>query len=427
MMRHRFCQYFALGFLLAAQSALAVETAAVITNTSTAVDAGMASLGGAKWFKARDYSSVVGNNALRNAAANRANATLRSIKGMSEKFKLPLLSTTVQVSDTGGTVLGALSAGDVSGAGSELLNTGVSTLSVTAGAAVGGKLFASAGALVGSAVPVVGTAAGAVVGGVVGSVVGSVGGAVLTSMGYDAYLKEWVRNTAEGAMTAKVDYVALAKESRESFEQQQQENANRARSEEEKNQAASRFGYDKSTGYSDAGEVQLSPSTPTLDSLPANSSAGTGIPLFPSNATISAVAWVGGGQELEVKSNQTLFLKEGAVLGQMTMGIDAQDCKVRIEGSYAGTIRDNVMKGVWSMKSTTRCAPTSSGCTVSGTSRIESQEEVVFDLGGKLSGRVTGGSHNDQGAVTGCKDATTYSTSGKVDPMPINGTWKLLK
>ena len=164
MMRHRFCQYFALGFLLAAQSALAVETAAVITNTSTAVDAGMASLGGAKWFKARDYSSVVGNNALRNAAANRANATLRSIKGMSEKFKLPLLSTTVQVSDTGGTVLGALSAGDVSGAGSELLNTGVSTLSVTAGAAVGGKLFASAGALVGSAVPVVGTAAGAVVG-----------------------------------------------------------------------------------------------------------------------------------------------------------------------------------------------------------------------------------------------------------------------
>ena len=73
MMRHRFCQYFALGFLLAAQSALAVETAAVITNTSTAVDAGMASLGGAKWFKARDYSSVVGNNALRNAAANRAN------------------------------------------------------------------------------------------------------------------------------------------------------------------------------------------------------------------------------------------------------------------------------------------------------------------------------------------------------------------
>jgi len=423
MMRHRFCQYFALGFLLAAQSAFAVDTAAVITNTSTAVDAGMASLGGAKWFKARDYSSVLGNNSLRKAVANRANAVIGSIKGMSEKIKLPLLSTTVQLSDVLGNVFGSLSAGDVSGAGSELVNTGVSTLSVTAGAAVGGKLFASAGALVGSAVPVVGTAAGAVVGGVVGSV----GGAVLTSMGYDAYLKEWVKNTAEGAMTAKVDYVALAKESRESFEQQQQENANRARSEEEKNQAASRFGYDKSTGYSDAGEVQLSPSTPTLDSLPANSSAGTGIPLFPSNATISAVAWVGGGQELEVKSNQTLFLKEGAVLGQMTMGIDAQDCKVRIEGSYAGTIRDNAMKGVWSLKTTTHCSPNSSGCAVSGNSRIESHEELVFHLGGTLSGRVTGGSHSDQGAVSGCKDANTYSTSGKVDPMPINGTWKLVK
>ena len=424
MMRHRFCQYFALGFLLAVQSALAVETAAVITNTSTAVDAGMASLGGAKWFKARDYSSVVGNNALRNAAANRANATLRSIKGMSEKFKLPLLSTTVQVSDTGGTVLGALSAGDVSGAGSELLNTGVSTLSVTAGAAVGGKLFASAGALVGSAVPVVGTAAGAVVGGVVGSV----GGAVLTSMGYDAYLKEWVKSTTEWAVTAPVDYVALAKESRQSFEQQQQENANRARSEEEKKQAASRFGYDKSTGYSDAGEVQLAPNAPSFGSLPSgNSSAGSGIPLFPSNATISAVAWVGGGQESEIKSSQMFFLKEGAVLGQMTAAMDVQDCKVRIEGSYAGTIRDNAMKGVWSLKTTTHCSPNSSGCAVSGNSRIESHEELVFHLGGTLSGRVTGGSHSDQGAVSGCKDATTYSTSGKVDPMPINGTWKLVK
>ena len=423
MMRHRFCQYFALGFLLAAQSAFAVDTAAVITNTSTAVDAGMASLGGAKWFKARDYSSVVGNNALRKAVANRANAVIGSIKGMSEKLKLPLLSTTVQLSDTGGTVLGALSAGDVSGAGAELVNTGVSTLSVTAGAATGGKLFASAGALVGSAVPVVGTAAGAVIGGVVGSV----GGAVLTSMGYDAYLKEWVKGSVEGGLTQQVDYVALAKQSREAFEQQQKEEANRARSEDEKNQAASRFGYDKSTGYSDAGEVQLSPNPLTSDSSPANSSAGTGIPLFPSNATISAVSWVGGGQELVIKSTQTFFLKEGAVLGQMTNEMDLQDCKIRIEGTYSGSIRDNVMKGVWSMKSSTRCAPLSSGCAVSGTSRIESHEEIVFHLGGKLSGRVTGGSHSDQGAVTGCKDGTTYSTSGKVEPMPIDGTWKLVK
>ena len=424
MMRHRFCQYFALGFLLAAQSAFAVDTAAVITNTSTAVDAGMASLGGAKWFKARDYSSVLGNNSLRKAVANRANAVIGSIKGMSEKIKLPLLSTTVQLSDVLGNVFGSLSAGDVSGAGSELVNTGVSTLSVTAVAALGGKLFASAGALVGSAVPVVGTAAGAVVGGVVGSV----GGAVLTSMGYDAYLKEWVKSTTEWAVTAPVDYVALAKESRQSFEQQQQENANRARSEEEKKQAASRFGYDKSTGYSDAGEVQLAPNAPSFGSLPSgNSSAGSGIPLFPSNATISAVAWVGGGQESEIKSSQMFFLKEGAVLGQMTAAMDVQDCKVRIEGSYAGTIRDNAMKGVWSLKTTTHCSPNSSGCAVSGNSRIESHEELVFHLGGTLSGRVTGGSHSDQGAVSGCKDANTYSTSGKVDPMPINGTWKLVK
>ena len=424
MMRHRFCQYFALGFLLAAQSAFAVDTAAVITNTSTAVDAGMASLGGAKWFKARDYSSVVGNNALRKAVANRANAVISSIKGMSEKLKLPLLSTTVQLSDVLGNVFGSLSAGDMSGAGSELVNTGVSTLSVTAGAAVGGKLFASAGALLGSTVPVVGTAAGAVVGGVVGSV----GGAVLTSMGYDAYLKEWVKSTTEWAVTAPVDYVALAKQSREAFEQQQQENANRARSEEEKNQAASRFGYDKSTGYSDAGEVQLSPTTSNLGALPSgDSSAGTGIPLFPSNATISAIAWEGGGQGQEIKSAQTFFLKEGAVLGQMTEELDLQNCKIRIDGTYSGSIRDNVMKGVWSMKSSTRCTPLSSGCGLSGTSRIESHEEVVFHLGGKLSGRVTGGSHSDQGAVTGCKDATTYSTSGKVELMPINGTWKLVK
>ena len=173
--------------------------------------------------------------------------------------------------------------------------------------------------------------------------------------------------------------------------------------------------------------MQLSPNTPTLDSQPANSSAGTGIPLFPSNATISAIAWEGGGQGQEIKSAQTFFLKEGAVLGQMTEELDLQNCKIRIDGTYSGSIRDNVMKGVWSMKSSTRCTPLSSGCGLSGTSRIESHEEVVFHLGGKLSGRVTGGSHSDQGAVTGCKDGSTYSTSGKVEPMPINGTWKLVK
>lgn len=218
--------------------------------------------------------------------ANRANAVISSIKGMSEKIKLPLLLTTVQSRRTSWETSSALSLwGDVSGAGSELVNTGVSTLSVTAGAAVGGKLFASAGALVGSAVPVVGTAAGAVVGGVVGSV----GGADRPRWVTTPTSKEWVKSTTEWAVTAPVDYVALAQESRQSFEQQ--ENANRARSEEEKKQAASRFGYDKLTGYSDAGEVQLAPNAPSFGSLPSgNSSAGSGIPLFPSNATISAVA-----------------------------------------------------------------------------------------------------------------------------------------
>ena len=423
MMRRTLNNYLAIAFLLVAQSTFAVDSASVITNTSTALDAGMSSLAGAKWLKARNYSSAAGNNALRKALANQANTALRSLKGMSEKYKLPLLSTAVQLSDTGATILGSLSEGDLSGAGSELVSTGVSTLTVTAGAAAGGKLFASAGALIGSTVPVVGTAAGAVIGGVVGSV----GGAVLTSVGYDAYLKDWVKSSAEGAMTPPVDYVALAKQSREAFEQQQQENASRERSEDEKNQAANRFGYDKSTASSDASEVQLAQPKPDIV-LPqsASSDPGKGIPLFPSNATISSISWIDSPDD-QLKANQTYLLKEGAVLGQMTAGLDVQDCKIRLEGNYAGTIRDNAITGGWSIRITTHCTPSSNGCITSGYSTIESHEEVAFHLGGTLSGRVTGGSHNEKTTVSGCKEGKSYSSSGKVDPMPIRGTWKLAK
>lgn len=171
-------------------------------------------------FGVRDWSFAAGNNSFRKALADRANNVVNFAQGtiLKDTLKLvPYLAIVAQNSDAGGTILGAVYEGDAAGAGVALTNAGVSNLTVGVAAWAGAKIFASGGALLGSFFPVVGTS----VGGAVGGVVGGVGGAVLTSLGYDAYIQSWVKSTAESAIDVPIDYVALARQARVEFEQQQ--------------------------------------------------------------------------------------------------------------------------------------------------------------------------------------------------------------
>jgi hypothetical protein len=405
------------------------DPAQVMSGASTGFDAGSAFLNNVKALKPRDFSLEAGNNAARKALANQANSALTIVKNISAKYGLPLLSATVQFSETGGNVLGNMYEGNVSGAGVELTNTAASNLTVAAGAAAGGKIFASAGALVGSSVPVVGTAAGAIVGGVVGTV----GGAVLTSFGYDAYLKDWVKGSAESVLEPPVDYVEKARQARAEFLRQQQEDAARQRSEAEKKQAENRYGYDIVAGSSDEREAQLAanplPDIVVPQQEQAGSDPGKGIQVIPSLATIQALVTVEGNDIAKtLKSSETYVFRDGVVSGTLSNNFDISGCKIQSQGSYAGTVRDNVITGEWTLKNVSHCAAqNAAGCVISGNNVSRINEVITFNIDGTLNGRITGGNMSGTSTVSGCEGGGTHHTSSKYDPMAVRGTWRFAK
>ncbi|NMC49176.1 MAG: hypothetical protein GYA47_07100 [Desulfovibrio sp.] len=198
-MKTRLCMLTAL-FCLASSCVWAADVGSLVSSTastvSTAASAASDALEGAKKFRASSFSKALDNRKARTELAKRCNNALEYAQKMTKKIGSSLVSNTLLAGESGATILGALSAGDFSGASAEATNVVVSNLTVGYGAAAGGKLFAIAGAAIGSGVPVVGTAAGALVGGVVGSV----GTAVLLSLGYDAYVKDWVKSSMESVV-----------------------------------------------------------------------------------------------------------------------------------------------------------------------------------------------------------------------------------
>jgi hypothetical protein len=110
-------------------------------------------------------------------------------------------------SDIATSVIAPLTEYDLRGATAGAVNVAVSNTAANAGTVAIGAFGTGVGALIGSFVPVIGTA----VGGIVGGAIGTVAGGYISYSAYDIYIKQHVVEAVEGGLAAIFDTAPLIK------------------------------------------------------------------------------------------------------------------------------------------------------------------------------------------------------------------------
>ena len=414
------CGALALALCCVAPQAMAQTGEKILSGAATAHDTAADALKGIKKFKSSDFKMALGNTATRKVWANWFNGKIDAGLKISKAAHLPIVSAALEAAGSGAELLGNLYEGDTTGAGTVVLHSAVSNVTIAGGALAGGKLFAYVGAVAGAWVPVVGP----VVGGVVGGVVGSVGGAVVSSvaMGSDS-VKDWFSNTMDGFFAKdKAWYSNQARQNRNDFLADQAQQAAIAKGEQEKARAARDYGYDIPAGSSDNSETQFSAGKlPDFD-LPAKaqSDPGKSIPLFPSNFSVEITSWATEFPSFVFKENY--IIKEGKVSAYINGPIDltAAYQNGRREGAFKGEIEDNKITGRWADSIYSEFSLP--GCTGKIMSKTQSQVELILNFDRSITGNVLGGSSESR--MEGCPGIPPDQSS-EISPYTLQGRWKL--
>ena len=422
MQRHIRLKYAALALALCfnAPQVMAQTGEKILSGAATAHDTAVDALKGIKKFKPSDFKMALGNNATRKVWANWVNGKIDAGLKISTTAHLPAVSTALEAAGSGAELLGHLYEGDATGAGTVVLHSAVSNVTIAGGALAGGKLFAYVGAVAGAWVPVVGPVAG----GVVGGVVGSVGGAVVSSVaiGSDA-VKDWFSATTESFFARdKAWYSNLARQNRGDFLAEQAQQAAIAKGEHEKAQAAREYGYDVPAGSSDNSEIQFSAGKLPDAELPATaeSDPGKSIPLFPSNFTVEITSWATEFPSFVFK--EKYIIKEGEVSAYFNGPIDltAAYQNGRREGAFKGKIENNRITGRWADSIYSEFSLPE--CTGKIRSKMQSQVELILNFDGSITGNVLGGSSESR--MEGCPNIPPDQRS-EISPHTLQGRWKL--
>lgn len=153
---------------------------------------------------AKDDFVGAGTGSLKRGLARGWNEALQPLKdaaqSVRERLSFKIADKAFQVADWA-PPLGALSGGDVRGSVSGATQVLVGGTATGTGAAFFGAVGTGAGAVVGSFFPVVGNLVGAEIGGAIGTVAGG----LISSYGYDKYLKDYVGAGVEGGFAAVFD------------------------------------------------------------------------------------------------------------------------------------------------------------------------------------------------------------------------------
>ena len=412
------CAALALALCFNAPQVMAQTGEKILSGAATAHDTAVDALKGIKKFKPSDFKMALGNNATRKVWANWVNGKIDAGLKISTTAHLPAVSTALEAAGSGAELLGHLYEGDATGAGTVVLHSAVSNVTVAGGALAGGKLFAYVGAVAGAWVPVVGPVAGSVVGGVVGSV----GGAVVSSVaiGSDA-VKDWFSATTESFFARdKAWYSNLARQNRDDFLAEQAQQAAIAKGEHEKARAAREYGYDVPAGSSDNSEIQFSAGKLPDVELPATaeSDPGKGIPSIPPVATLEITSWVNPA----FTGTEKFILNNGAVSayynGPVPIAPEYYTSGHR-EGAFKGRIEANTITGTWSdsFQYTFAKHPCSGPMYIDHKTNIE----ITLNNDGTITGKIIGGTENIK--VIGCPSGANQHAN-TIPENALQGRWK---
>jgi len=150
-----------------------------------------------------------GTGSQKRAMARRVDAAMQPWRNASAATKgsLPykVAPPAFMVSDVATGIVAPMMEGDVRGALGSAVNIGVAPTVTGAGASLFGAIGTGTGAVVGSFIPVVGTAVGSMVGGAVGTVAGG----YISAFAYDKYIKDLVGKAVEGGIAGVLDDTPL--------------------------------------------------------------------------------------------------------------------------------------------------------------------------------------------------------------------------